>query len=69
MSIKKKDGVGNSLLLFQVSRRLETAAISGAEKRDVDLWTDIATFPKSSLVRSCDTCWVNSMYERLRNAE
>ena len=68
MSIKKA-GVGKSLLLFQVSRRRQTAAILGAEKKDVDLWTCIATFPRISLVRSCDKCWVNSMYERLRNAE
>ena len=33
----ERDVVGNSLLLFQVSRRRETAAISGAKKRDVDV--------------------------------
>ena len=65
----ERDVVGNALLLFQVSRRRETAAVSGAEKREVDLWTSIATFPGSSLVRSCDRCWVTSMYESFLNAE
>ena len=48
----KRGVVGNALLLFQVSRRRETAVISGADKREVDfvdkycylLWEIFGTF-------------------------